>query len=102
MTDGDVLQGVRYQRRAARDDRVARHALALGHGAPRRTRRHDRAKLRALTGGATAERRRPRALGGCRPVARAAGSGTSSIAAKRPTRDSARSQPGQRAQEARA
>ena len=34
VTDGDVLQGVRYRGARDGDDRVARHALALGHGAP--------------------------------------------------------------------
>ena len=34
VTDGDVLQGVRYHGAARRLDRVARHAHALRHGAP--------------------------------------------------------------------
>ena len=34
VTDGDVLQGVRYQGAARRHHRVAGHAHALGHGAP--------------------------------------------------------------------
>ena len=34
VTDGDVLQGVRYRGRG-RDHRVAGHALPLGHRAPR-------------------------------------------------------------------
>ena len=49
VTDGDVLEGVHYQGPEGRDHRVAGDALALGHRAARR-RRHDRAKLREITG----------------------------------------------------
>ena len=57
VTDGDVLQGVRYQGDRGRDDRVAGDALTLGHGAaglgaprPREAARADRRR-------ATADRR---------------------------------------------
>ena len=72
VTDGDVLQGVRYPSAARRDDRVARHALALGHGPahPRapRPREAARARRRAATAelerALGAPRRRRRVLGG--------------------------------------
>ena len=49
VTDGELLQGVRYLARQG-DDRVARDALALGHRAHGQA-RHDQAKLREITGG---------------------------------------------------
>ena len=49
VTDGDVLQGVRYPSAGGATHRVAGHALALGHDqADPAT--HDRAKLRAVGG----------------------------------------------------
>ena len=51
VTDGDVLQGVRYQgaRGATTESLVMR--VALGHRAARRTRAHDRTKLRGARWG---------------------------------------------------
>ena len=46
VTDGDVLQGVRYHGRARRLDGVAGHAHALGHRAPD----HVRARPRQAAG----------------------------------------------------
>ena len=42
VTDGDVLQGVRYHGVRGRVDGVARHALALGHRAPHHLRPRPR------------------------------------------------------------
>ena len=50
VTDGDVLQGVRYRGHGRRDDRVARHALAVRARCAACARRHNRDKLRALIG----------------------------------------------------
>ena len=50
VTDGDVLQGVRY--RAARGATTESLVMRSRSGTVRRIHaRHDRAKLRALTGG---------------------------------------------------
>ena len=50
VTDGDVLQGVRYQGDRGATHRVAGDALPLGHRAPGRRRATTARKLRALTG----------------------------------------------------
>ena len=59
VTDGDVLQGVRYQGATSVDDRVAGDALALGdraaHPRPPRPREAAPALPRLLSGGAVAE-----------------------------------------------
>ena len=88
VTDGDVLQGVRYLGRT-RDDGVDRHALALGHGAPgpRRAQPHEAAR----------DHRRALRLSRRSPLpGRSSGSGSVGRApprasARRPTRDGARS-----------
>ena len=56
VTDGDVLQGVRY-RGARRDDRIAGHALALGHRAPGRRRSTTARSCARSAASATAEPR---------------------------------------------
>ena len=50
VTDGDVLQGVRYHGAARRLDRVARHAHALGHRAPDHVGPRPREAAGTLTG----------------------------------------------------
>ena len=50
VTDGDVLQGVRYEGAAGGDDRVARDAVALGHRAADLRARTTATKLRDLRG----------------------------------------------------
>ena len=122
VTDGDVLQGVRY--RGARRRRRSRSSCARGPArsaaSPRRTTARSCARSPASASarpppprpGSPATRRGHGAL--LRPTghrrsrsSRAArratgrGSGTSSCVAKRPTRDSARSRLGQPAQERR-
>ena len=57
VTDGALLHGVRYTGTGARD-RLDRHALALGHGAPRSTPRTAGASSSRSPASATAERRR--------------------------------------------
>ena len=88
VTDGDVLQGVRYQGDRRRHDRVAGDALALGHrparvGAarPDQAARAHRRPVRLVRGTCA------RARGPGRPRRGRPAAGT----AKRPTLDSARS-----------
>ena len=50
VTDGDLLQGVRYRRRRGGDDGVAGDALALRAPCARCRRRTTASKLRELTG----------------------------------------------------
>ena len=85
VTDGDVLEGVRYEGSAGRDDRVAGDAQPLGHGAadpvpprPRQAARADRlplrlARLAAPAGGGcrsagTGRRSPPSTRRRCRPT----------------------------------
>ena len=87
VTDGDVLQGVRYQGSQGRLDGVARHAVALRHRAPRpRVAR----PLEAARGHRRALRLTNR-LGSGPPRARGSGRSSTDRAGKRRTRDSARS-----------